>query len=54
MLRFLEALEKMSKDPTTRALLTFDALKMLNQLRELLAPNPPARGLLEPSHPERE
>ena len=38
MLRFLEAMEKMSKDPTTRALLTFDSLKMLNQLRELVAP----------------
>ena len=32
MLRFLEAMENMSKDPTTRALLTFDALKMLKQL----------------------
>jgi hypothetical protein len=41
MLRFLEAMEKMSKDPTTRALLTFDALKMLKQLRELLAPTQP-------------
>jgi hypothetical protein len=38
MLRFLEAMEKMSKDPTTRALLTFDSLKMLNQLRDLVAP----------------
>jgi hypothetical protein len=38
MLRFLEAMEKMSKDPTTRALLTFDALRMLGQLRELVAP----------------
>ena len=41
MLRFLEVMEKMSKDPTTRALLPFDALNMLNQLRELLAPNQP-------------
>ncbi len=39
MLRFLEALEKMSKDPTTRTLLTFDALKMLKRLRELLTSN---------------
>jgi hypothetical protein len=38
MLRFLEAMEKMSKDPTTRALLTFDSLKMLQQLRELVDP----------------
>jgi hypothetical protein len=38
MLRFLESLEKMSKDPTTRALLTFDSLKMLNQLRDLVTP----------------
>ena len=38
MLRFLEAMEKMSKDPTTRALLTSDALKMLQQLRDLLGP----------------
>jgi hypothetical protein len=41
MLRFLEAMEKMSKDPTTRALLTFDALRMLKQLRELLTPTQP-------------
>jgi len=41
ILRFLEVMEKMSKDPTTRALLPFDALNMLNQLRELLAPNQP-------------
>ena len=39
MLRFLEAMEKMSKDPTTRALLTFDALRMLQQLRDLVAPS---------------
>ncbi len=38
MLRFLESMENMSKDPTTRALLTGDALKMLKQLRELLGP----------------
>jgi hypothetical protein len=38
MLRFLEALEKMSKDSTTHALLTFDSLKMLNQLRDLVTP----------------
>jgi len=42
-LRFLEAMEKMSKDPTTRALLTFDAMKMLKQLRELMDPNPSER-----------
>jgi hypothetical protein len=41
MLRFLEAMEKMSNDPTTRALLPFDALKMLKQLRELLTPTQP-------------
>jgi|GEM_PF-7040567 hypothetical protein len=39
MLRFLESMEKMSKDPTTRALLTFDSLKMLNQLRDMVAPS---------------
>jgi len=38
-LRFLEAMEKMAKDPTTRALLTLDSLKILKQLREMLAPN---------------
>ena len=31
ILRFLEVMEKMSKDPTTQALLPFDALNMLNQ-----------------------
>lgn len=36
-LRFLEAMEKMAKDPTTRALLTLDSLKILKQLREMLA-----------------
>lgn len=41
MLRFLEAMEKMSKDPTTRALLTFDSLKMLKQLRDMVAPGRP-------------
>jgi hypothetical protein len=41
MLRFLEAMEKMSENPTTRALLTRDALKMLNQLHQLLAPDQP-------------
>lgn len=41
MLRFLEAMEKMSKDPTTRALLTADALKMLQQLHSLLGPARP-------------
>ncbi len=35
-LRFLEVMEKMAKDPTTRALLTLDSLNMLNQLRETL------------------
>jgi regulator of protease activity HflC (stomatin/prohibitin superfamily) len=39
-LRFLEAMEKMAKDPTTRALLTLDSLKILKQLREMLAPDP--------------
>jgi hypothetical protein len=39
MLRFLEAMEKMSKDPTTRALLTLDSLRILQQLRELVAPS---------------
>jgi hypothetical protein len=39
-LRFLEAMEKMAKDPTTRALLTLDSLKILKQLREMLAPEP--------------
>jgi hypothetical protein len=38
MLRFLESMEKMSKDPTTRAQLTFDALNMLGQLRDMVAP----------------
>lgn len=38
-LRFLEAMEKMAKDPTTRALLTLDSLKILKQLREMLTPN---------------
>lgn len=40
-LRFLEAMEKMAKDPTTRALLTLDSLKILNQLREMLMPDQP-------------
>jgi hypothetical protein len=35
-LRFLESMEKMAKDPTTRALLTFDSLNILQQLREML------------------
>jgi regulator of protease activity HflC (stomatin/prohibitin superfamily) len=35
-LRFLEVMEKMAKDPTTRALLTLDSLNMLNKLREML------------------
>jgi hypothetical protein len=39
-LRFLEAMEKMAKDPTTRALLTLDSLKILQQLRQMLAPEP--------------
>ena len=38
-LRFLEAMEKMAKDPTTRALLTLDSLKILQQLRQMLAPD---------------
>jgi hypothetical protein len=37
-LRFLEAMEKMAKDPTTRALLTLDSLKILQQLRDMLGP----------------
>jgi hypothetical protein len=40
-LRFLEAMEKMAKDPTTRALLTLDSLKILKQLREMLMPGQP-------------
>ncbi|MBI5567375.1 MAG: hypothetical protein HY870_20920 [Chloroflexi bacterium] len=40
-LRFLEAMEKMAKDPTTRALLTLDSLKILQQLRQMLAPEQP-------------
>ncbi|CAG0953136.1 hypothetical protein GPROT1_00240 [Gammaproteobacteria bacterium] len=40
-LRFLEAMEKMAKDPTTRALLTLDSLKILQQLRQMLAPERP-------------
>lgn len=40
-LRFLEAMEKMAKDPTTRALLTLDSLKILQQLRSMLAPEQP-------------
>lgn len=40
-LRFLEAMEKMAKDPTTRALLTLDSLKILKQLREMLMPPQP-------------
>jgi hypothetical protein len=40
-LRFLEAMEKMAKDPTTRALLTLDSLKILKQLREMLMPAQP-------------
>jgi hypothetical protein len=35
-LRFLEVMDKMAKDPTTRALLTLDSLNMLNQLRDML------------------
>jgi hypothetical protein len=35
-LRFLEVMDKMAKDPTTRALLTLDSLSMLNRLREML------------------
>lgn len=41
-LRFLEAMEKMAKDPTTRALLTLDSLKILKQLREMLTPESPS------------
>ena len=54
MLRFLEAMEKMSSDPTTRTLLTFDALKMLNQLRDLLAANQPKPELPAPNQVESE
>lgn len=53
MLRFLESMEKMSNDPTTRALLTLDALKMLKQLRELVAPTPQEGQLMTPSQQER-
>lgn len=40
-LRFLEALEKMVKDPTTRALLTPDSLNILQQIRQMVAPEQP-------------
>jgi hypothetical protein len=53
MLRFLEAMEKMSKDPTTRALLTFDSLKILQQLRELVAPSDQGSQKAETGQPER-
>ncbi|HTP10552.1 MAG TPA: hypothetical protein VMP08_20000 [Anaerolineae bacterium] len=54
MLRFLEAMEKMSKDPTTRALLTFDSLKILQQLRELVAPSDQGGNKAPTGLPERE
>ena len=38
-LRFLEAMEKMAKDPTTRTLLTLDSLDILKQLRDMLKPD---------------
>src|SRR5512135_1277709 len=38
-LRFLEVMDKMAKDPTTRALLTLDSLNMLNQLQDRLKPD---------------
>jgi hypothetical protein len=37
-LRFLEAMEKMARDPTTRTLLTLDSLKILKELRDMLMP----------------
>ena len=40
-LRFLEAMEKMARDPTTRARLTIDSLDILRQLREMLKSTPP-------------
>ena len=39
VLRFLEAMDKMAGNPMTRALLPYDSMKMLRQLRELLAPD---------------
>jgi hypothetical protein len=41
VLRFLEAMDKMAGNPMTRALLPYDSMKMLKQLRELLAPDQP-------------
>ena len=40
-LRFLEAMEKMARDPTTRARLTIDSLDILRQLREMLKSTQP-------------
>jgi hypothetical protein len=40
-LRFLEAMEKMAHDPTTRARLTIDSLDILRQLREMLKSTQP-------------
>jgi regulator of protease activity HflC (stomatin/prohibitin superfamily) len=44
VLRFLEAMDKMAGNPMTRALLPYDSMKMLKQLRELLAPDPPEQA----------